>query len=129
VKTDLYSFVLRKSLRYIEQHYLTLMNTSEVADFAGISECTLSREFKKFNLPGPKRLLMYCKIKHATHLMRNEELKIKQIAAMSGFTNVKRFHECFQMVFECSPGEYRGRVPGLAEMDRFWQMQGQPVEE
>lgn len=129
VKADAYSFILRKSLRYIEQHYLTLMNTSEVADFAGISECTLSREFRKYNLPGPKRLLMYCKIKHATQLMRNEELKIKQIAAMAGFTNAKRFHECFQMVFGCSPGEYRGRLPGPAEMERFWEMQGQPVAE
>jgi transcriptional regulator GlxA family with amidase domain len=75
-----------------------------------VSECTLSREFQKYSLPGPKRMLMYLKVYHSSLLMQNNGLNIREIASLSGFSNDKRMAECFQRVYNMPPGEYRKQM-------------------
>ena len=93
-----YSQNLEEGLRIIERDYLSLMGVKEIADILLINECTLSREFKKYNLPGPKRVLMYLKVHHALRLMENERLSKSEVALLSGFSNVRRFEECLQRI-------------------------------
>ncbi len=101
------SVLLQRSLKIIEENYIDLMGTGEIANQLGVNESTISREFKKNNIAGPKRLLLYFKIKHATNLMRNQGLSLKEIASQSGFSSEQRFYECFRNVFDKTPNEYR----------------------
>jgi AraC-like DNA-binding protein len=102
-----YSVMLRDVLSVMEQNYVTIFSSNEIADLMEITEATLSREFAKYDLPGPKRILMYLKVHHAIRLMHNQGLNIREISSLSGFTNEKRMAECFHRMFQMSPGEYR----------------------
>lgn len=90
------SKILTSALKELESNYIKLMTTKEVAKKLEINECTLSREFKKYKLPGPKRILMYLKVHHAMQLMSNDGLSKSEIAILSGFSNERRLEECIQ---------------------------------
>ena len=89
-----YSPKLNEALKIIEDNYINLMGVKEIAELLEINECTLSREFKKFELPGPKRILMYLKVFHAIRLMENKGLNRHEVAFLSGFSNERRLSEC-----------------------------------
>ncbi len=94
-----YSRNLNEALRILEENYLTLMNVKEIADLLEINECTLSREFNKYDLPGPKRILMYLKVHHAVKLMENKGLNRYEVALLSGFSDERRMNDCFNKIF------------------------------
>ncbi len=106
-ENSVYTTLVRDALAIIDKGYLKIFNSNEVADLLEINESTLSREFSKAGLPGPKRILMYLKIQHATKLMKNKGLNIREISSLSGFTDEKRMAECFHRMFGMPPGEYR----------------------
>jgi AraC-like DNA-binding protein len=91
-----YSEKLNEALCILEKNYISLKGVKEIADLLEINECTLSREFKKYNLPGSKRILMYLKVHHAVRLMENSGLNKKEVAVLSGFSNEKRLAECLR---------------------------------
>ena len=93
-----YSEKLNEALGILEKDYLLLKGVKEISDVLEINECTLSREFNKYDLPGPKRILMYLKVHHAMRLMQNKGLNKSEIALLSGFSNEKRLEECIQRV-------------------------------
>jgi AraC-like DNA-binding protein len=107
IKNAYYSEMIREALSIIERRFLKILNINEVSDLMEIAEATLSREFAKFDLPGPKKILMYLKVHHAIKLMRNDGLNIREISSLSGFTDEKRMAECFHRMFGMSPGKYR----------------------
>lgn len=98
------------ALTFIEKNYIELKGVSEIASVLGISESSLSREFRNNQLIGPKRMLLYFKLKHAIMLMRNEGLSIKEITFQSGFSSAKRFNDSFHRIMGCSPGNYRTSI-------------------
>jgi AraC-like DNA-binding protein len=102
-----YSEMVKEALSIIEQNYVKMFNTNEIADLLGIAEATLSREFVKFDLPGPKKILIQMKLEHAIKLMQNSGLNIREIALLSGFTEEKRMAECFHRTFGMPPGAFR----------------------
>ena len=104
---SLYSPMIKESFSIMERDYLKIFNISEIANLLEIKESTLSREFCKFGLPGPKKILMFFKINHAIKLMQNKGLNIYEISCLSGFSNEKRMAECFHRMFGMPPGEYR----------------------
>lgn len=101
------SIIIRRALTFIEKYYTELMGVTEIADYLGITESTLSREFKRNNLIGPKKVLLYFKTRHAIKLMTNTNYQLKIVSQLSGFTNEKRLIESFNKLFFLSPNEYR----------------------
>ena len=102
-----YSTMLQEALSIIERHYTKILNTIEISDLMELAESTLSREFVKFGLPGPKNILIRMKVQNSINLMRNKGLNIREISSLSGFTDEKRMAECFHRMFGMPPGEYR----------------------
>ena len=102
-----FSFLLKDLLTILEENYIHLIKISTLAEILQISESTIAREFQRFNLMGPKQILMSLKVNHAVKLMDNSGLNLGEIAHLSGFTNTKRMSECFNRVFNTSPGRYK----------------------
>lgn len=100
---------IREALVILERDYVKILNINEIAELIEISESTLSRKFTQIGLPGPKKILMSLKIKHAIKLMHNKKLNIHEISALSGFTDEKRMAESFRRNFGIPPGEYRNK--------------------
>jgi AraC-like DNA-binding protein len=110
ISIENYPLHTQKILGFIEKNYLTIFTITDVADYIGVTECTIAREFQKNKICPPKRLLMYFKVMHSVELLKRTGLKIKEIANLSGFTNEQRFIECFVRVFGISPSEFRNKV-------------------
>jgi len=96
-----------KAIKIIEKMYLRLKNVQDVSDLMGISECTLSKHFKRCCPIGPKKLITHLKIKHSADLINNHGLSFKEIAKLVGYSNQIRFNECFHRIMGVSPSEYR----------------------
>jgi YesN/AraC family two-component response regulator len=90
------SEILINALDVIEKNYITLMEVKEIADILEINECTLSREFRKHDLIGPKRILMFLKVHHAFKLKENTGLNCQEVALLSGFSDSRRMFDCFE---------------------------------
>lgn len=105
-----YSEIFKEAINIMETNYVVLMNVAEIASIIGITECTLSREFHKYSLPGPKHILMLFKVYHASLLMQNRGFNIREIASLSGFSNDKHMAECFLRVYYKPPGKFREQM-------------------
>ncbi|NVO08827.1 MAG: helix-turn-helix transcriptional regulator [Bacteroidales bacterium] len=110
-----YPLNVQKILFFIEQNYLNIFTMTDIADYIGVNESTISREFQKNKICSPKRLLMYFKVMHSVELLKNTNLKIKEIADLSGFTNEQRYIECFGRTLETTPNEFRKKQSILKE--------------
>lgn len=115
-----FSAIIKEALSFIEKDYIKILNINEIADIIEINESTLSREFTKYNLPGPKKILMFLKIRHAIKLMQNKKLNIREISSLSGFTDEKRMAECFHRMFGMPPGEYRSKQVKTINIHLKW---------
>jgi AraC-like DNA-binding protein len=113
INDSLYSSMISESLSVMERYYPKILNINEIADLLEIDESTLSREYKKANLPSPKKILMHLKIHQAIRLMKSGGLNNREISLLSGFSNEKRMSECFHRMFGMSPGEYRRKNVNL----------------
>lgn len=54
----------------------------------------------------------------AVELLGNDALKVKEVAAALGFSNPANFGKAFKRWFGTSPGDYRYRQSGRADIDR-----------
>jgi AraC-like DNA-binding protein len=104
------SQVLKKALNIIKNNYIYFNSVQEIAEEIGISLIYLSKEFRKNDLIGPKKLLMSLKILHAISLMDNPGFNFKEISGLLGFSCQQRFNECFKNLTNFSPNEFKSRV-------------------
>jgi AraC-like DNA-binding protein len=124
INPDYYTGIVAKALRLIEQNYVRLMGTAEIARVMCVTESTLCRLFKKSGLVGPKKILMYFKIRHATNLLSiSNKMSLKKISALAGFSNEKRFIECFFRVLSSTPSEFRKRMSAGSPLNKnMWNL-------
>ena len=104
-----YSKMIKESLLIIERDYLQISSINEIANLLETNESTLCREFNKYRLLSPKKILVHLKVHHAIKLMHNEGLNVREISSLSGFPDNKRMAECFHRMFGMPPGEYRAK--------------------
>jgi AraC-like DNA-binding protein len=102
-----YPPLIQKLLGFMEDNYLSILMVADIAKYAGISEATVAHEFQKNNLAPPKQLLLLFKVTHSVELLNKTNLKIKEIACLSGFTSEKRYMECFEKVHGIPPSRYK----------------------
>ncbi len=102
-----YSPILNEALQAVEADYQSLKGTSDLSKRLHISNGALIREFKKHQLPSPKQLLMYFKVFHAVRIMKTSALTVKEVAYSAGFSNEKRFIECFSRTVGVTPGNFK----------------------
>jgi AraC-like DNA-binding protein len=101
---------VQEALKIIKEEYIKLMSVREISDLMGISESTLTKYFGRCCPIGPKRLLTFLKLRYAMHLMKNPGLRINEIGRLVGYSDPRRFNECFHRILGISPVECRKRV-------------------
>lgn len=103
-RRDVTSFVLN----YLEGHFTDhTLSLSEVAVAAGYNEKYLSSVFKKQFGMGFSEYLRLIRIKHAVMLIENGVTSVKNLAALSGFSDPLYFSKSFTKIVGVSPREYR----------------------
>jgi len=94
---------------YMREHFATIGNISDIADFCGVSTEHFCRCFKKEKGQSPLQFLNKLRIEHALSLLLNTDRNIEGIATSCGFMNGNYFAKVFRKYMHCSPSEYRNR--------------------
>ena len=92
--------------KYIHEHLAERLTLNEVASVFGISPSYLSQLFGKYNDLGFTEYINTCKIKESKRLLKEEHLKIYEVADMLGFESPFYFSKVFKKIEGVSPTEY-----------------------
>jgi len=104
---------IKRALEIIEADYLHITTIEEITSIMDVNEKYLYTEFQKNKLIPPKKILMYFKVFHSLIIMQNPGYNLQDIASLSGFTNQKRYCECFNRIFADSPRVVRKKIRQL----------------
>jgi AraC-like DNA-binding protein len=85
----------------------------EMARGAGMPVTTFSARFRKAFGFSPKGYVIHCRLSHAAHLLRNENLTVSEIATRVGYDDPFHFSKLFKKTFRVSPAIWRrhGKTP------------------
>lgn len=102
--------VFKRIAFYMELNYDQPFNQAEYAQMFHLNRDYLSRKFKQIFGEGMVSYLNRLRITHAEQLMHNPELKIRNIAYMTGFSDEKYFTRQFKEFTHVTPSEYRAML-------------------
>lgn len=102
--SELVTFVLS----YLDEHFAeSTLSLSEIADVAGYHKKYLSSTFKKQFGMGISEYLRVLRIRYAVMLMENGVTSVKNVAALSGFSDPLYFSKVFTEMIGVSPSQYQ----------------------
>lgn len=101
----------KSTLKHIVQHAKNEIGNhitvTELAHFAGVSESTLNRKFRKSLGLSPQELLGQLRLDTACVLLESTTLTISEISYKSGFKSPAAFSRAFRNRKKVSPTEFR----------------------
>lgn len=93
---------------YIDNNYFDVnLNLNTIADHFRITPGYLSKKFREEREDGIIDYLYTVRIQHSLELLRQEDLKVGDIAMIVGFPRSNAFIRIFKQYMGVSPGKYR----------------------
>lgn len=99
--------LVEQAKEYVEEHYYENLMLADVAQKVGISSGYLSTLFQRQMAKGFVDYLNEVRIEHACTYLRQNYLKVYEIAYRVGFKDEKYFSRVFKKVTGQSPSEYQ----------------------
>ncbi|NTV91054.1 MAG: helix-turn-helix transcriptional regulator [Clostridiales bacterium] len=96
-------------LRFLENNYADI-SLQDIARRFHFSEGYLSRQIKKTTGQTFSELLRNVRLKKASELLGNPEVKIEHVMEAVGYSNVSSFSKSFKESYGCSPATYRNNL-------------------
>lgn len=100
-----YSVLINTALRTVENDYMYMFSTQDLADHLGISKHHLIREFNKHLSITPNKYLTKYKLEKSKALLTSG-LSIDTVAIASGFSCGNYYSKLFKKEFSITPSEY-----------------------
>lgn len=98
---------------FIESNYSNpMLNTDDIAKFAGLSPNYLRTVFKQAVGKSPTDYLTDCRIRNAKELLADTDLSTKEIAAAVGYYNHRYFYSVFKAKTGSTASAYRAEQRG-----------------
>ena len=95
---------------YLDEHYREKLVIQEIADHFGLNYSYMCSLFRKYKGMSPNEYLIMKKMEQAKVLLRTkEEISIRDIAELVGYTDQYYFSRMFKAYEKVSPKEYRKR--------------------
>lgn len=99
---------LSRIIQYMQEHLAENIDADEVARQFYISRSKLDKDFQKYTDISFRQLLIQMRLSHAAYLLSfDRELKISDVAAMSGFENENYFNAQFKRFYGATPLKYQ----------------------
>lgn len=98
---------VKDAMQYMKAHYGENISLEDIARAIMISRSELCKCFRRTLDITPKDFLLQYRIRHSMILLQNHELRIADIAEMTGFSSPSHFGSCFQKRVGCTPSQYR----------------------
>jgi AraC-like DNA-binding protein len=100
-------YSIEKVRSYLEEHFRSRINFSQLARISKISASTLGRRFKKTTGSGMEVYLQSLRLDEARRLLKTGNLPVSQIARACGFKTGSYFIRLFRKKTGLSPQKYR----------------------
>lgn len=98
---------MKRMLRYIHENFSQDLNTTAIAQSAGVSESECLRCFHTIIGTTPIQYLRQYRIQRSAQLLAQTQMPVSDIAARCGFQDVSYFTKTFRELRGCAPSEYR----------------------
>lgn len=105
-QTELYPFLSRFRVNML-QRCSEEWSVDRICKETGLGRSQLYHYYKAFFFTSPKDDLISARIDKAKHLLSNRELRIIDVAAQCGFTNIYHFNRYFKRECGMTPTQYR----------------------
>lgn len=100
---------LAQALRFLREHATERIGVEDIVTASGLSRSSLERRFRAAVGHGPLAELLQQRVELAKHLLAETHLAIKEIAARTGFHDVRHLSVTFRQRVGTSPTEFRAR--------------------
>ena len=98
-------------VRYMDAHFCDpKVDIETVCGVAFISVSSLQRAFAKYFGMSPKQYLIQLRMNRALELLTENELSVKEISFVCGFTDEKYFSRAFKKRYGCSPSQLKNNM-------------------
>ncbi len=102
--------LIEQAIRYIDEHCHEQITRNDVAKHVSLSSEYFSRYFHGQTNETFSNYLKKVRIRKAKYLLRNTNLKIKEVSLMCGIKKERYFSTLFKQFTGLSPQEYRKKV-------------------
>lgn len=100
-----------KTVAYIGRHFREQIYLEQLAGIAAMSKNSLLRNFRRIMHCSPMDYLLQHRLEQACRQLLGTTLRIKEIAAGCGFSDLTYFTRIFKKKMGCTPGAYRRGNP------------------
>jgi transcriptional regulator GlxA family with amidase domain len=104
---DHYSQSLEACVEFIDTHFSQPLTLEYLAAKYAFSKSTFSLLFPQYVGMTLKQYINKKRIEHAAVLVRNTELTLTEVAAMTGYEEFSTFYRNFKRMIGVSPSDYR----------------------
>lgn len=104
------SLIVELAQKIIETKYASTLTLDALAKDVGMSKFHLQRLFKKNTGYTPQEYHTKVRMLHSSHLIKNNNDSITDIAHLSGYKSSAYFSEIFYRYFGCTPSDFRKRT-------------------
>ena len=98
---------VKAAIRYIRENYMNKIYIHDLSNIAGLNEQYFIRFFGNVTGISPLDYINRYRIKKAAELLRTTDIKVYEVAEMSGFHNVGNFMKIFRSQIGQTPMVYR----------------------
>ncbi|MDE6167625.1 MAG: AraC family transcriptional regulator, partial [Acetatifactor sp.] len=105
-----HSSSINSCIQYLHAHYSRQVSLLETAQYIGLSPSYLSRIFKAETGISLNQYLNQIRISKAKKLLRHTELRLLDIASLTGFEDQSYFTKVFRRITGISPLAYRQKA-------------------
>lgn len=102
--------LLKNTIQYINEYYMTAIKISDLANECGYSVDHYRILFKKMTNQTPKNYILSKRIALAKKLLKETDASVTDICAQCGFEYYSHFMSFFKKKIGMTPGEYRDLV-------------------
>ena len=106
-KVQNYSSTAEKAITYINEHFAEDISVSDLAEKVGLSHYYFIRAFKRETGFTPHEYVLNTRIAAAQYLLKNSNLKVKDICYQTGFSDESIFCSAFKNRLGMTPTQYR----------------------
>jgi AraC-like DNA-binding protein len=99
-----------KVIDYVEEHYRSALEISELARIAGLSESQFRKRFMKLFKISPLKFITRIRVQTAAKLLLSSDAPIADIALKCGFCDQSYLTRQFSSFFGMTPKKYRDRL-------------------
>lgn len=95
-------------LKLVHQNYANeSVNVNGLADIIGVHRSTLTRYFRKIMKSSPGEYLIRQRVQHALTLLRESDMPVHEVAALSGIPNPSYFNRAIRHATGLNPKAFR----------------------